>query len=458
MAITLVYAEASGQPNGADAEFNLGAQSLLENDVVVIVGGHAKTSADAGVSTSGYTELADITTGPRCSVSWKRMGATPDSAATVLGAADALYGNNYAIAAFRGVDTTLAIDATTTTASGTGHPNSPSITTVTNNAVVVTAWLCTSDPASVTQPTGYTFSDYWSSQTETNPASSGIAFKTVATAGAENPGPWTLDETGNYIAVSVALRPNISTITSGVFSATGTVDADRIFGASIDSQALSATGTGTATFIDGSITTSPAVFSATGTGTIAFVAAQTLEAVAAMNGTGTASLIGAPLADGVGGITGTVTPTFGGGSLVDIVGAMTGTGTASFVNASQSVGGGAFEATGTGTASFTAQPFDSRPFSMTGTNTTDFVGVPVATQGPFTMTGTGTALFVGTLQGQGNLSADALATITFIGGAITSRAVALTGTGTVNFVGARDRLSHIRETIESRGTVSVSIN
>lgn len=458
MAITLVYAEAAGQPNGADAEFNLSVQSLAENDVVVIVGGHAKTSANAGVSTAGYTELADVTTGPRCSVSWKRMGATPDSAATVLGAADALYGNNYAIAVFRGVDTTTAIDATTTTASGTGQPNSPSITTVTNNAVVITAWLSDSDPNSVTQPTGYTFSDYWGTQPETNEASSGIAFKTVATAGAENPGPWTLDVTGNYIAVSVALRPQTGSTVSSPASATGTATVS-LTGASVSAQVLSATGTGTASFIDGSFTTAPAVFSATGTGTMAVVAAVTQTAVAAMTGTGTASLVGASNANGLGSMTGTVTPTFGGGSLVDIVGAMTGTGTASFVNNSLSVGGGALEITGTGTAAFAAQPFDSRPFSMTGTNTSAFVGVPLATQGPFTMTGTGTALFVGTLQGQGNLAATGTVDIDFKGGSINARAFSLNGiTGRVSFVGARDRLSHIRETIESRGAVSVSIN
>jgi hypothetical protein len=415
MAITEVANYSFFAADGANINLSFFGQAA-ENDIVLVMGGHARTGSNAGVSTSGYTELFDTTSTVRFSASWKRMGATPDTSVDCIGSGNSNDAVVYGYIIFRGVSQVTAIDATSTTTSGTGQPNSPSITTVTNGSVVVSAFLQNARAFTYTEPSGYTLT-YTNEWDDTNDAAISAAWKTITTAGAENPAPWSLGATGSFQAASIALRVDSGTVSDAV---------------------VSATGTGTATFIDGSITTAPAVFAATGTGTLAFVAAVTQESVAAMTGTGTASLVG--------------------GSIADAVGAMTGTGTASFVNNSQSVGGGALEATGTGTATFTASPFDSRPFSMTGTNATDFVGVTVASQGPFTMTGTGTALFVGTLQGQGNLSADALVTVTFTGGAISSRAPSMTGTGTVNFVGARDRLSHIRETIESRGTVSVSIN
>jgi uncharacterized protein YsxB (DUF464 family) len=116
---------------------------LLENDIVIAIHQcRIDSNVDVGVSTAGYTEISDIfsdgstTNDTNLSVSWKRMGATPDTTVTKLSPG----GREVFIAyVFRGVDTTNPFDVTATTAtgSGSGIPNNPSITPITNNSVVV---------------------------------------------------------------------------------------------------------------------------------------------------------------------------------------------------------------------------------------------------------------------------------------------------------------------------------
>jgi hypothetical protein len=334
MAISLVYGDASGQPNGADVEFSFAGRGLAENDVVVVVGGHASTGSNAGVSTSGYTELFDLTTGVRCSGSWKRMGASPDSVVTCIGSGSLSDGTAYAVMVFRGVDTTTAIDATSTTATGTGDPNSPSITTVTNAAAVISAFQMKADVNTATQPTGYSIGDNgFGTAGDTNAACAGISYKIITSAGAENPSPWTgLDDTGSYAAVSIALRPAIiSVISSGV---------------------LSATGTGTVSIVG--IYDPAGPFSMTGTGTATFTGNPAVDAPASMTGTGTVSWEGNSI------------------STSPVPFSMTGTGTASFVGSLQNAS--ALAATGTGRAEFSSSPIYSIVTSMTGTVTPFFVG------------------------------------------------------------------------------------
>lgn len=95
-------------------------------------------------------------------------------------------------------------------------------------------------------------------------------------------------------------------------------------------------------------------------------------------------------------------------------------------------GAGSF--TGTGTASFGSNPIDAKAVSFTGTGTASFVGNSLATQGAFAMTGTATAGF------------DASTDVPF----------AMTGTATVTWIGARSRLSAVRNVIET-GNITVNI-
>lgn len=97
-------------------------------------------------------------------------------------------------------------DATATTATGgngSGAADNASITTVTNNALVIAIEGQYNGSGSPTAPSGYTnvASNSFSS------SSVGMASIVKATAGAENPAAWTTGSSSHWSAVTVAIRP-----------------------------------------------------------------------------------------------------------------------------------------------------------------------------------------------------------------------------------------------------------
>jgi hypothetical protein len=124
--------------------FGFSFGGLLQNDLLIVVTGFAgifTPNGNPGVTTAGFTEVADLYAGTNrtinTSVSYKVMGATPDSTISVnTGGSLILTG----ILGFRNVNTVSPLDATTTTATAAGNLNvdGAAITTVTDNAVVVT--------------------------------------------------------------------------------------------------------------------------------------------------------------------------------------------------------------------------------------------------------------------------------------------------------------------------------
>lgn len=107
-----------------------------------------------------------------------------------------------------GVNTTTPEDATTTSTDGSGQPNSPSITTVTNGALVISVFaaLLDSPDATYTEPSGYT-NKIDVSGTASVDSGLGVASLIKASAGAENPGAWSNVLTDFWDAASVAVRP-----------------------------------------------------------------------------------------------------------------------------------------------------------------------------------------------------------------------------------------------------------
>lgn len=136
----------------------------LENDIVIVTvsnTGVVTSDRDIGISTSGYTEISELwgddTYEANVGVFWKRMGGTPDT--TVTGTTNANSGNGLVILAsvFRGVDTTTALDVTSTTATGinSSTPNAPSITPVTDGSLVVLCAGCVDGLPTVIAPIGF---------------------------------------------------------------------------------------------------------------------------------------------------------------------------------------------------------------------------------------------------------------------------------------------------------------
>ena len=202
MAITRVGETENSAINDGDITLDLTGISLLENDIVVIMA-YGGASAPA-MTTGGYDE----TTSGLGLLAWKRMGASPDSSAVVNITGASLENASAAVAiAFRGVDATTAMDATITSATGSStNPDSPSITTVTDGAAVISAFGSSVNDPSVTAPSGYG-DQVNNTSIDTVSAAAGMAWLTKATAGAENPASWTDVSDASWSAFTVALRP-----------------------------------------------------------------------------------------------------------------------------------------------------------------------------------------------------------------------------------------------------------
>lgn len=229
----------------ADLTVDLSGISMQQGDLVLVAYGVVNTADHPmSVTTAGYTELfedyADDSRDANGAVAYKIMGATPDTS-VVLANPGALSTNSFVacVQVWRGVDQATPIDATTTEAEGTNSSvsNSPSITTVTDNALVVSVGVNTGAAAdvAVTSPAGYT------NQTEhsTDPGTSirvMMASKIVASHGAEDPAAWggiTTTTSDSWLGFTVALRPAATTPFA---------DAVAAFIAGLDSAQSEATG------------------------------------------------------------------------------------------------------------------------------------------------------------------------------------------------------------------------
>lgn len=174
---------------------------LQENDVLFI---SSCADAQAVANPTGWTSLYNKANPTDIQLSWKRMGATPDTSISPIEESD---GVSHVVLAFRGVDPTTAFDATRTVATGaTGMPNSPSITTVTPGAWVLSIGYLDDDrDPTATAPTGFT---KLVGHAQSGSRSTQLwAYKEKATAGAEDPAVWTGAGTDEWDALSIALKP-----------------------------------------------------------------------------------------------------------------------------------------------------------------------------------------------------------------------------------------------------------
>jgi len=187
----------------------IGTEALSGDLVVVVAAGGGTSNASISVSSpSGFSEHADLYSNDNYDINLgvytKIMGETPDTGVTVSSMT-----NPYtAVFVWRGVDQDNPLDATPTTATGTNSINfdPPSITTVTDNAIVVLIGGMSFTGSAFTPPGGY----------ETlfgrlGEPSIVVCTKTKSVAGVENPpaGSWATDSTlDSWAAVTMALRPS----------------------------------------------------------------------------------------------------------------------------------------------------------------------------------------------------------------------------------------------------------
>ena len=212
MAIQFVGSASTGVSNGSFSStltFSIATLSggigttPQTGDIVVLL--RASSDSVTALAVTGYTTLAS--SGP-IYTAYRIMGATPETSLSLFtpGGEDSV-----TIAmVFRGVDQTTPLDATAALSSNfTAIPDPPAVTTVTNNAVSVVLASSDQGPATVTSPTGYSTSVV---RRQSTTIAAYACFKTVASAGVENPSAFggITSASRTAFAVTVALRPAAS--------------------------------------------------------------------------------------------------------------------------------------------------------------------------------------------------------------------------------------------------------
>ena len=161
------------------------------------------------VDNNGWTEITTSpVTDPNMALVYKRMGGTPDTSVQIEnsnGVAGVLVGQ-----LFRGVDkqTQFDVDYELNT-SASGSPNTPSITTISDNCLIVSIGALDKDEVtSVTAPSGYTNLTWLSSTQGIGQDSTGMmSSKFLADFGTEDPGPYTTSGNDDWVGHTIALRP-----------------------------------------------------------------------------------------------------------------------------------------------------------------------------------------------------------------------------------------------------------
>ena len=367
--------------NGGDVTltFSTGAGAPLENDVVVVFGGHGVTVTTLAAPGSGYTQLG-IHTGsaPIFGAWYKVMGVTPDLSVVCSGGGNGSDGVAYCCWVFSGVAPTI-LDQTTATAGPTTstNPDCASLTTQTANAWVLAMAGSAVNDAAITGPSGYSnhITDNGNDAADLTAAGATLA---VVSPAATDPPSWTNWASGAWYAITVALKAEVVVITG-----TGALSA----------QAATAAGSGTS--------------SSTGTGALSSQAADVTGAgYAAWVGTGALSSQSATAAGvGISSSTGTGAPAAQAATVAGSgISSSTGTGVLA-AQASSVVGAGISSSTGTGTLTAQASSVAGLGVSLStgtgallassatviGSGTSASVGTGALTSGSATIIGVGTA-------------------------------------------------------------------
>lgn len=241
MAISYVGGKGAGNAgsvNGSAIDITTGLTggsggAPIEGDLVIVsvcTGTAGRTPATDITTPSGYTPLtAQDTTATtydtNFQVSYKIMGATPDTSVTIPASGNNADGQAYVIQVFRGVDPTTPMDATPTYATGSGANNRPDPAVIT--PVTTGAWIVVTGGGAAATGGTYTATYLTNFLTfngvDTNDASVGAGYYTAWTSGSYDPAAFTggsATTSDSWGATTLALRPALILI-SATFSGYG---------------------------------------------------------------------------------------------------------------------------------------------------------------------------------------------------------------------------------------------
>ena len=195
------------------------ASAPVEGDLVIVYYGTGSNADRAiGVTTADYTEVAELysddTYDTNLSVSYKFMGATPDTQVQVSATGQADDSGAVAIHVWRGVDPVLPLSVVSTTATGVNSVlcNPPAITPVTTGAVIVSGGAG-GHVAGVRTYSSSNLSNFATigGPEDTYDVTVGVG-SAVWTSGAFDPAAFTFSGTDStqysWAAVTMALRPD----------------------------------------------------------------------------------------------------------------------------------------------------------------------------------------------------------------------------------------------------------
>ena len=177
---------------------------LQEDDLILYAyAGSSSVPSATQFASEGYTSLGatnnyDYYYGH---VWYKKMGATPDASVPN----NPFYWGDFIATAWRNVHPDDLWDASVQSYNGSNNrPNTPSITTVTAKAVVVSIGMC-SNRNFTAGPSGYVGFVSSSASGFAYPGNIGVAYKEIATGASEDPGEFTSD-VGNHLGYTIALK------------------------------------------------------------------------------------------------------------------------------------------------------------------------------------------------------------------------------------------------------------
>jgi hypothetical protein len=230
--------QTQNRPDGGILHFTDFSSSLQEDDLLIMVYASNEGNADTGsVNWPGWTTLNRSGGNfAKSTFSYKFMGATPD---TYVSASTHATQGIAVVMAFRNVDTTTPMDVTPQFSEdyNVGNPNSPSITTATNGAAIISLWAGRSyvQAAGTTAPSGFTHiiettgQYYNGGWVYDDRAQTATSWKLQTTAGAIDPGNWGYYHgSAEALTATVALRPSNTPQSGNLILYTGDISGSSI--------------------------------------------------------------------------------------------------------------------------------------------------------------------------------------------------------------------------------------
>lgn len=239
MAIAYVGGQVAGRANPSSStsvNFALTgglAATPANGDLVVITCVTGSSGGTPAMAVSGYTALGQLdqsaaTNDTSLNVSYKRMGASPDTSFTLPGTGNNNWAEAYAIQVFRGVDPTTPLGGVSPVSAGgtgTGRPDPASITPTAAGAgawVLICGGGAAGTGANYTAPANYTTNFLTASGADGVDAMVGCGYRSDWSSGAEDPAAYTGGTTGasdSWAAYTVVLKAEPPThATTGVLT------------------------------------------------------------------------------------------------------------------------------------------------------------------------------------------------------------------------------------------------